>query len=92
MKARVTRRLVRMAAKKSAIEGHDRLPQHVVGRWPTEGGTQITSAGKVLPLLTRKSESSYGKDAAGPSTYTCCGMGSRLSLRATAWTATGRRR
>lgn len=43
--------------------GAHAIAQHVVGRWPTEGGTHVTSASRSLSLLTRKPEMSYGKEA-----------------------------
>lgn len=43
--------------QEEAIEGHKRLATHTTGRWPTDGGTRITSLGNVCALLAHKLKS-----------------------------------
>lgn len=57
--ARLRRRSVPTAAKKRTIEGHKRLPTYIMGRWPIDMVTRITSPGKVLALLAQKLERSF---------------------------------
>lgn len=85
--ARSRRRLVRASAKNKEFECHTRLPKHIAGRWPTERGTQTTSAGRALSLLihtdTQAERGTMGKKPPAWRTPACCGRRSKQPLRPT---------